>query len=162
MISNNINDNEFYTHTSNWVYDLYHSQAVWLRRALFALIVMTLLLALSTLCNLFLIPLKEKVPYLYAFDRATGEITKIGTLEPTVLSANDELTRYFLIRYVINRENYDADNIDVSYQYVWAQSADNVKKQYEEEVKSSNTHSPYRLYGKDRLLSRICGSEVVH
>ena len=97
-----------------------------------------LLLTLSLLSTFHLFPLKEKVPYLYAFDHATGEITKIGTLEPTTLSANWELSRYLLIHYVINYESYDYDNIDVPYQMVWAQSADNVKKQYEEQVKSSN------------------------
>ena len=34
-----------------------------------------------------------------------------------------------------------------------AQSADSVKKQYEEKVKSTNQHSPYRLYGKDKYVT---------
>jgi type IV secretion system protein VirB8 len=152
------NNTEFYSTTSNWAYDLYQSQTVWLRRALIGLIMMTILLALSLFCNLFLLPLKEKVPYLYAFDHATGEITKIGTLEPSTLSANEELIRYLLIRYVINRESYHADNIDVPYQYVWTQSQENVKKQYEEEVRSNNPHSPYRLYGKDKYITVVVKS----
>lgn len=147
------NKNDFYTATSDWAYDMYQSQTVWLRRTLLALIVMILILMLSVLANLCLLPLKEKVPYLYAFDHATGEITKIGNLEPTTLSANWELSRYLLIHYVINRESYDADNIDVPYQQVFAQSADNMRKQYEEEVKSGNPHSPYRLYGKDKYIT---------
>lgn len=141
-----------YQAASDWAYDMYQSQTVWLRRALFGLLVLSLLLLLSLFSNLYLLPLKEKVPYLYAFDHATGEITKIGKLEATTLSANWGLSRYLLIRYVINHENYDADNIEVPYQMTWAQSAENVRKQYEEEVKSNNANSPYRLYGKDKYI----------
>jgi type IV secretory pathway component VirB8 len=144
---------DYYKATSDWAYDMYQSQTIWLRRALFALLFLSLLLALSLLSNLYLFPLKEKVPYLYAFDHATGEVTKIGTLEPTTLSANWELSRYFLIHYVLNYESYHYDNIAIPYQMVWAQSDDTVRKQYEEQVKSSNDNSPYRSYGKDKFIT---------
>ncbi|MBV9575905.1 MAG: type IV secretion system protein, partial [Gammaproteobacteria bacterium] len=144
---------QFYRSANDWIYDQYQSHSVWLRRALLALIGMAILLCLSMLSNLFLLPLKEKVPYLYAFDHATGEITKIGVLEPISLSNNWELSRFLLIHYAINREGYDADNIDMPYQMVWAQSADHVREQYEEEVKSGNVNSPYHLYGKDKYIT---------
>lgn len=142
-----------YQQASDWAYDMYQSQTLWLRRALVALVVMALLLLVSLLTNMILFPLKEKVPYLYAFDHATGEITKIGTLEPTTLTANWELSRYLLIHYVINYESYHADNIEVPYQQVWAQSSDHVRSQYEEQVKSGNANSPYRIYGKDKYIT---------
>lgn len=133
----------------DWAYDRYYSQSVWLRRSLFGLVSAAILLAMSLTANLMLIPLKEKVPYLYAFDHATGEVTKIGTLEPTTLSANWELSRYFLIHYVLNVEGYDYDNLIQPYQLVWAQSADHVRSQYEAVMKSDNKQSPVQRYGKD-------------
>ena len=114
---------------------------------------MALLLGLSLLITVMLFPLKEKVPYLYAFDHATGEMTKIGALESTSFSTNWEMSRYFIIHYVMNYESYDFDNIDLPYQMVWAQSADNVKKEYESKVKSTNVDSPYKLYGKDKYIT---------
>lgn len=144
---------DYYRATSDWAYDMYQSQTIWLRRALVSLIFLGILLTLSLLSNLYLFPLKEKVPYLYAFDKATGEVTKIGTLEPTTLSANWELSRYFLMNYVINYESYHYENIDIPYQMIWAQSSENVKKQYEEQVNSSNNNSPYRMYGKDKYIT---------
>jgi len=143
----------FYQACSDWAYSMYQSQTLWLRRTLFALITLFILLALSLLSNLYLFPLKEKVPYLYAFDHATGEITKIGELEPSMLSSNWEVSRYLLTHYVINYEGYDFDNIDLPYQMVWAQSADNVRKQFDEHVKSGNANSPYRIYGKDKYIT---------
>lgn len=148
-----LNKDNFYQQSSNWVYDVYQSQTLWLRRSLFALVILAILLGVSLVTNFLLFPLKEKVPYLYAFDHATGEVTQIGTLEPTVLSANWELARYFLIRYVIQYESYDFDNIDQPYQMVWAQSSDNVQARYDSIVKSGNSNSPFRLYGKDKYIT---------
>lgn len=143
----------YYQQAGDWAYDRYQAQSIWLRRSLLGLASMTVLLGMSLIGNLILIPLKEKVPYLYAFDHATGEITKIGTLEPTTLSGNWELSRYFLIHYVMNYEGYDYDNLNVPYQLVWAQSADHVRLKYEAMMKSDNKESPYKRFGKDGYVT---------
>ena len=138
---------------SDWSYDRYYAQGIWLRRSLLSLVMVTILLCAALTANLLLIPLKEKVPYLYAFDHATGEVTKIGTLGPTRLSANWELSRYLLVHYVMNYEGYDLDNLDLPYQQVWAQSADHVRSQYEALMKSDNKQSPYKRFGKDNYVT---------
>lgn len=143
----------FYTATSEWAYEMYQSQRVWLSRALILNISLLLLLAVSLLTIFILLPLKEKVPYLYAFDHASGEITKIGELEASKLENNWELSRYLIIRYVINRESFDIDNVDLPYQLVWAQSADLIKQQYESTVKSDNKNSPFQILGKDKFIT---------
>lgn len=143
----------YHQEAKDWAYDRYFSRSIWLRRCLLSLLMVTVLLAMSLAANLILIPLKEKVPYLYAFDHASGEITKIGTLEPTSLSANWELSRYFLIHYVMNYESYDFDNLNVPYQLVWAQSAEHVRAQYVELMNSDNKQSPYHRFGKDSYVT---------
>jgi len=151
---NKINGEEnFYQSASDWAYDMHQSHSLWLRRCIFALVGLGFLLALSLILNLTLFPLKEKVPYLYAFDHASGEITKVGTLERTTFSSEWEMSRYFLIHYVIQYESYDFDNVEQPYQMVWAQSSDHVREQYDSIVKSSNSNAPYRLYGKDKYVT---------
>ena len=142
-----------YQEAVDWAYDRYLAQSLWLKRSLFALVAMTVLLGISLTANLIMIPLKEKVPYLYAFDHATGEITKVGTLEPTTLSSVWELTRYLLMHYVTNYESYDDDNLNVPYQLVYAQSSEHVRDQYEDRMKSTNKDSPYKRYGKDKFIT---------
>src|SRR5579864_8610591 len=143
----------YHQEATDWSYDRYYAQGIWLRRCLFGLVTAIFFLGISLVANLLLIPLKEKVPYLYAFDHATGEITKIGTLEPTALSSNWELSKYLLIHYVMNYESYDFDNLNVPYQLVWAQSADHVQSQYEAFMKSDNKQSPYQRFGKDNYVT---------
>jgi type IV secretion system protein VirB8 len=144
---------EFYQSAADWRYDRYHSQSTWLRYSLIGNIGLLIILLLHSLIVACLIPLKQKVPYLYAFNNTTGEVTKLGELEPTHLTANWQMTRYFLIHYVMNRESYDSDNLEVSYQITWAQSNEIVRKQYDAEVSSNTLTSPYRKYGKDKAIT---------
>ncbi|MEO8400580.1 MAG: type IV secretion system protein [Gammaproteobacteria bacterium] len=153
ILKNSFVEKDFYQSSSDWIYSMYQSQTVWLMRSLVASLFLLILLGLSLTANICLLPLKEKVPYLYAFDHATGEVTKIGVLDKTNVSSNWEVARYFLIHYVINYEGYNADNIDYPYQMVWAQSSDEVRKQFDNQVNSTNVNSPYKIYGKDKFVT---------
>ncbi len=153
MLQKQSTEENFYQSASDWAYDMHQSHTLWLRRCLYSLVGFGILLTLSLILNLALFPLKEKVPYLYAFDHATGEVTKVGTLDSTTLSSNWEMSRYFLIHYVIQYESYDFDNVEQPYQMVWAQSSEHVRDQYDAIVKSGNTNSPYHLYSKDKYVT---------
>src|SRR4051812_27835441 len=102
-------EKNFYKASSDWLYDKYHSQNVWLRWAIFANIAQGIMLVLALVALIALIPLKQHVPYLYAFNTASGEVTKIGELEKTNLTAEWQMARYFLRQYVMNRESFDMD-----------------------------------------------------
>jgi type IV secretion system protein VirB8 len=143
----------FYRTAADWRYDVYHNKAIWLRYSLIGNVGLLLCLLFTLSAIVCLVPLKQKIPYLYAFNNATGEITKLGELEPTHLTTNWQLTRYFLIHYVINRESYDSDNLEVPYQLAWAQSDVMIRKQYDAEVDSNVQTSPYRKYGKDKAIT---------
>lgn len=144
---------DFYKEAKNWHYDMYQSQTVWLKRALLGLGIMSVFLFMALIALIALIPLKERVPYLYTFNHATGEIMKLGRLEPTTLTANWELDRYFMTHYVINRESYNSDNIDYPYQIAWAMSDESTRRQYDAEVSSDTKTSPYRVYGKNKFVT---------
>ncbi|WP_218813559.1 virB8 family protein [Rickettsiella endosymbiont of Dermanyssus gallinae] len=150
-VNNNVKEAHYQT-AADWRYDIYQRKSVWLRYSLIANVGLLLSLLLALLTLVCLVPLKQKIPYLYAFNNATGEITKLGELEPSHLSANWQMTRYFLIHYVMNRESYDSDNLEVPYQLAWTQSNPTIRKQYEMEVDSQVTTSPYHKYGKDKAI----------
>ena len=142
---------EYYRASSDWFYDMYQSHSLWLRRAIIAVIVLAVLLAASIVTNLFLFPLKQKVPYLYTFDKSTGEVSILGELKPSEINNNWQMTRFFLHRYVVNRESYDFDNIQYPYQIAWAMSAGNIRTAYDAVIFSDQ--APYKLYGKDKFIS---------
>jgi len=143
----------YYKEALTWSHDSYYANKLWLRRATLGIVILSIMLFMSLLSHLLLLPLKEKVPFLYAFDNTTGEITKLGELESSKLSANWELTRYLLIHYVINYESYNFDNLNIPYQLVWAQSSLDVRTKYEALMKTNNKNSNYHKYGKDKYIT---------
>lgn len=143
----------YYQEASDWRYQMHESQTVWLHRSLLLNLLLLTLLTLFVIACLFLFPLKQSVPYVYALNQATGELTQLGKAEPKAYAQEWLLTRYFLIQYVINREGYSADNLERPYQVTYAMSDANIAKRYEEEVNSNNPNSPYNLYGKDKVMT---------
>ncbi len=157
-MQNNDEDVLIVKESEAWLYDMYLNASVWLKRCLVVIVVLSVALILSLIANLNLAPLKEKVPYLYSFDHATGEVTKLGRLEASTMTADWAMTRYFLITYTLNRESYDYYNIDHPYQIAWAMSDYNVQTQYEGDVNSSSASSPYKMYGKDKYITVVVKS----
>jgi type IV secretion system protein VirB8 len=137
----------------DWLYDMYQSRTVWMNRALIGMLVLAALLALSLIALVILTPLKEKVPYVYTVDKATGEITKLGALEPTKLTENWAMSRYFLMHYVINRESYDNDNLTYPYQMAYAMTSPALRNAYLSAMDSGNPNSPSQQYGARQFVT---------
>lgn len=145
--------NDFYEEARNWHYDKYESQKVWLNRAVLAIGILSIFLLVSLLLNAMLFPLKEKIPFLYAVNENTGELTQIGQFRPEQWKQHWLMTRFLLIRYVINRESYDADNLDRPYQIAWAMSDNAIARDYASQVDTSNPQSQFSLFGKTKFIT---------
>lgn len=143
----------YWEEATDWRYERYESQTVWLNRSLIALFVLSGLLGISILANVFLSPLKERVPYVYTVNETTGEITELKEGLPNKVSNDWLMTRFLLIRYVINRENYSVENLDYPYQITWAMSDTPIANTYSLAVSSSNPQSPYNVYGKSKFIT---------
>lgn len=146
-------NSNYYQEAHDWRYQIYESQQVWLNRSLLATAVLGLLLILSLVSHLLLLPLKEKIPFLYVLNETTGELTQLGNFTQDSFKADWLMTRFFLIRYVENRESYDNDNLDHPYQITWAMSDESMATQYAKSVQTNNSDSPYAKYGKDKFIS---------
>src|SRR5687767_6400060 len=81
-------NNDYYQTMADWRYDKYESQTLWLNRSLIALAIIIIALLISLITNLMLFPLKEKVPFLYAVNETTGELTQIGQFQPEKFENN--------------------------------------------------------------------------
>ncbi len=147
----------YYQEASEWRKEIFDSQRVWLSRSILGLIILTILLALSLSANFFLFPLKRTIPYLYTLNETTGELTQLGAYssqDKTTQSMQDWLmTRFLLVRYVVNRESYDADNLNQPYQIAWAMSDDAIAQDYVNSSRTDNPNSPYAIYGKTKYVT---------
>jgi type IV secretory pathway component VirB8 len=144
---------DYYDLASTWRYQIYESQALWLKRALVGLVIMSVLLLLSISGYLFLLPLKESSTALIIQDKESGDITIAATVVPELLNQNWILTESSIIKYVVNREQYHLDNIDLPYQLTYAMTDDKILDDYITMVASDNEKSPYQLYGKEFYIT---------
>lgn len=124
---------------------------------------MVILLCFSLTANLgqglalaSLIPLKEKEPYLIRVDSSTGiaETLSKNDLQNAKWSESEQtaLDKYFLSKYVINRESYNYAIIDSVYNETSLMSTPAVGTQYQQQITRNNPNSPINKYGKNTLV----------
>ncbi|HEV7658855.1 MAG TPA: type IV secretion system protein [Allosphingosinicella sp.] len=111
--------------------------------------VVALLLALALIV---LLPLKTVEPYTLLVDRQTGFVQALEPLNPERISGDTALTQSFLTQYVIAREGFDADALQVNYRRVSLWSADTARSSYISGQQASNPDSPLARYPRTTIV----------
>jgi type IV secretion system protein VirB8 len=88
------------------------------------------LLAVALLALLFLTPLKTNTPFILRVDNATGHVEVLTTLRESESSYGEVVDSYFLNQYVLNREGYDYNTIQNSYNTTALLSDPEVQREY--------------------------------
>lgn len=114
----------------------------------FAAIVMSLILAGG---YFYMLPLKEKVPFLVMADAYTGNAT-VARLDENFrnrsLTASENINRSNVAHFVMMRESYDVDMMNLrDWRAVHSMSAPQVGAAYSALHASRNPNSPYNTYG---------------
>ena len=103
-----------------------------------------------------LVPLKTSVPFLIK-EESTGAVTTVRPLagNPAV-TYSESVRKYFLTRYLITRETYDAMDLAENFRAVDLMSDRAESGRFHQTIASSNPASPLVIYGKlGRRLVRI-------
>ncbi len=97
-----------------------------------------------------LAPMKEKVPYLLRVDNSTGIVDEMVTLfDEKTLAADEQLTRYWIKKYIDARESYEYKFANDNYQTVYLMSESKLAVAYKE----SYLHdSPVKKYGNSQTI----------
>lgn len=112
----------------------------------FSSLFLLITVVLMALAIVFLSPLKTSVPYLIRVDSTTGYVDKV---EPYNLKSNtvdQSISRYFIARYVENREGYEWNTIQSMYDFVELTSSSSVFSAYKMYIMNDN--SPIKRLGK--------------
>ncbi|KIQ24658.1 virB8 family protein [Xanthomonas campestris] len=104
----------------------------------------------------YMLPLKEKVPYLVMADAYSGTST-IAKLEANfggrTISTSEALARSNIARFIISRESYDASTIsDRDWNTVVAMAATSVLAEYRALHAANNVARPFNTYGRNRAI----------
>ncbi|MEP6898591.1 MAG: type IV secretion system protein [Rhodanobacter sp.] len=104
----------------------------------------------------YMLPLKEKVPYIVMADAYTGTSTVARLTEDFTnkhISTSEAINRSNVAHFVLARESYDLAMLNLhDWATVQTMSSPGVKAEYTSLYSSMNPDSLYKVYGKDRAI----------
>ena len=133
---------DYYDAAESWAEDREQARASSSRIAWIVAAFAIVLALVEAIALVMLIPLKREVPYTLLVDRQTGFVEALKPLEQQGLTADESLTRSFLVQYVIARESFDKDTLDDNYRKVGLWSGDEARSRYISLMQASNPQSP--------------------
>lgn len=104
----------------------------------------------------YMLPLKEKVPFLVMADAYTGTATVArlsGALGMQSVGRNEAINRSNVAQYVMARESFDAAVMGLrDWNLVFTMSSDAVAASQRQRYASTNPRNPMTVYGKERAI----------
>lgn len=104
----------------------------------------------------YMLPLKEKVPYLVMADAYTGTSTVArlqGDFVNNSITASEAINRSNVAHFVMARESYDVALMNLrDWTTVYTMSTPEVSSGYTALHSPNNPQSPYKIYGKTRAI----------
>lgn len=126
------------------------------RRAWFVAISSVLMSVLLAAGYLFVMPLKEKVPYLIVADPYTGStsVAKLtGDFQNNTITKSEAINKSNVANFVIGRESYDWDLISRrDWNTVYAMASKGVAEEYGSLFSPGNPSNPDTIYGRQKSL----------
>lgn len=104
----------------------------------------------------YMLPLKEKVPYIVLADAYTGT-SQLARLTDDVLNprltSSEALNRSNVAHYIMARESYDYPLVNLrDWTTVLTMSGPRAAGEYTQLYQPNNPSSPYTIYGRDRSI----------
>lgn len=104
----------------------------------------------------YMLPLKEKVPFLVMADAYTGTATVArltGTFRGETITTNEAVNRSNVAQYVLARESFDSAVMGLrDWELVFTMSAESVAATQRARYANNNPQNPVHLYGKDKAI----------
>jgi len=107
---------------------------------------------LEAIALVVLTPLKTVVPYTLLVDRQTGFVQALKPLDADRVAPDSALTQSFLVQYVIARESFDIDSLQMNYRKVSLWSAEKARADYITGVQATNPDSPISRYPRSTVI----------
>lgn len=104
----------------------------------------------------YMLPLKEKVPFLVMADAYTGTSTVARLADDAAhrqLTSSEAINRSNVAHFLLARESYDLDMMQLrDWRLVHTMSSSEVAAGYAAEHASNNPEAPFHLYGRGRAI----------
>jgi type IV secretion system protein VirB8 len=112
----------------------------------------------------YMLPLKEKVPYIVLADAYTGMSSVTRITDDVVnrrITASEAINRSNVTHFILARESFDVTMINLrDWATVLTMAAPKVAKGYTDLHAQENPDAPYKTYGRDRAI-RVKISSII-
>jgi type IV secretion system protein VirB8 len=104
----------------------------------------------------YILPLKEKVPYIVLADAYTGMSSLTRITDDVVnrrITASEAINRSNITHFILARESFDVTMINLrDWATVLTMASPNIAKAYTDLHALDNPSAPYKIYGRDRAV----------
>ncbi|MDC8745284.1 type IV secretion system protein [Xanthomonas campestris pv. campestris] len=104
----------------------------------------------------YILPLKEKIPFLVMADAYTGTATVArltGTFQGEKITTNEAVNRSNVAQYILARESYDSQLMGLrDWDLVFLMSSDPVAASYRQLYARANPANPFVMYGREKAI----------
>jgi type IV secretion system protein VirB8 len=104
----------------------------------------------------YMLPLKEKVPFLVMADAYTGTATVArlrGTFQGETITTNEAVNRSNVAQYVLARESYDSAVMGLrDWELVFVMSSGPVAQSMRQRYAGNNPQNPFVMYGREKAI----------
>ncbi|WP_258086630.1 virB8 family protein [Xenorhabdus bovienii] len=104
-----------------------------------------------------LAPLKSVIPFLLRVDSTTGYVDKLEPYSTETATVDESVTRYFLARFVENREGYDWYTIQSMYDFVESTSDRAIFEAYKSYMVNEELSPLKRLANRSKIQVKVNG-----
>lgn len=146
-------EDDFYLQAENWNEEKYRLAKKSSERWRILSFIFATITILSVIGLVSLIPLKKAVPYVIKVDQSTGIVEIIEPLEQGEVPQDEALTKYFIVKYLNAREQYDFQRAEKDYVVVSKMSSSRVFQQYASEFNPTNENSPLNIYADNATVT---------
>lgn len=153
QIHDDFNDADYYQAARSWREEIYYSKITSLTRARITNFILAVLLILSFAIILRQAGAYTVEPIVIEKDKATGSYTVIDRVTPQSIAEDWPITRFNLMRYVEDREQYHPDNINVPLHDVIYKSSNVVAKEVIDSIRQDSPESPTKIYGDNNYIT---------
>lgn len=103
---------------AHWYKDIYGVAIVSRNRWFLVGVIALILAVLEAGALMALAPLKAVEPYVIQVDNDTGRTSVLAPLAEKPLTQNEAVTKYFVVKYILARETYDPQDLNLNYDQV--------------------------------------------
>lgn len=143
----------------SWYIDVYDATVVERNRYFILMLASFALSILLVILLITLLPLKEKVPYIFEYNKAEHVIAELKPLDRKNFNKDIVLRNYFFQQYIHAWMSFNLESIDYQQQLIRAMSDASVFHQFKNLMNAKNKESPLNNFS-DRINRRVTVSQI--